>query len=128
MSYADPDRRQYSFGLVDFGAGANVSLSLQGPKGKAGRLVSIHLTATEVFTADGAIQIGTASDPDAYANFVVGTVAATDSVCSDDGVTDPDAIIDANIPADTQVEVTCVKTTGTPTGQGLVSVIIDWAW
>jgi hypothetical protein len=130
MSYSDPDRRSYTFANVDFGAGDSAQ-SFQGPKGKAGRLISIHLSATETFnsvTTDANIQVGTAADPDAYALFVPGDVAATDSVCSDDGVTDTDAIINAEIPADTQVEMTFTAPTGgTPAGIGSVTVIVDWA-
>jgi len=130
MSYSNPDRRFYVFPTVDFGAGST-SHSFQGPKGKAGRLVCIHLSASETFTnttTEANIMVGTAADTDAYALMNLGTTAATDSVASDDGVTDTDAIISASIPADTQVEVTCTAPTGgTPAGIGTVTVIVDWA-
>lgn len=131
MSYADPDRRQYSFGPIDFGAGGEV-VSITGPKGKAGTLKAIHVMATETFTTTttaGRVDIGTAADTDAYASFNLGALADTDSASTDDGTTDTDAVISADIPADTQVEVTCVAPTGgTPAGIGYVSIIIDWAW
>lgn len=131
MSYADPDRRIYTFANVDFGAGDSAQ-SFQGPKGKKGRLIDIHLSATETFnsvTTDGYTDIGTAADPNAYAHFVQGDLAATDSVCGTDGVTDTDWLIDADIPADTQVEVTMVAPTGgTPAGIATVTIIVDWAW
>ena len=130
MSYSDPNRLCYSFGEIDFGAGGEV-LSITGPAGKSGLLRSIHVAASETFTDDtteGAVQVGTAADPDAYAAFNLGTLADTDSAASDDGSTDTDAIIDERIPADTQVEVTCVAPTGgTPAGKGYVTVVIDWA-
>jgi len=130
MAYSNPDRRSYVFPAVDFGAG-NTSHSFQGPKGKAGRLVAIHLSASETFTnttTQGQILVGTGADTDAYALMNLGTTAATDSVSSDDGVTDTDAILSADIPADTQVEVTCVAPTGgTPAGIGTVTVLVDWA-
>ena len=131
MSYSDPDRRVYSFGIHDFGA-ASESLSIKGPRGKTGTLVAIHASATETFTAvttPARIDIGTGADTDAYASFVLGTLADTDSASTDDGVTDTDAIINRSIPANTQVEVTFVAPTGgTPAGMAAVSVIIDWAW
>lgn len=130
MSYGNPDRRSYVFPNVDFGAGDSAH-SFQGPKGKSGRLIDVHLSATETFnsvTTDGYTQIGTAADPDAYALFVQGDLGATDSVCGSDGVTDTDWLINAAIPADTQVEVTCVAPTGgTPAGIATVTVTVDWA-
>lgn len=129
MSYADPDRRFYSFGEHDFGAGSE-SLSITGPNGKAGTLKWIHVSATEAF-ADGTgdVRVGTASDPDAYAKFVLGTLADTDSAATDDGSTDTDAIIDPDIPADTQVEVTFTQPgAGSQTGKGFVTICIDWEW
>ena len=130
MSYSNPDRRFYVFPNVDYGAGDSAQ-SFQGPKGKTGTLIDVHLSATETFnsvTTDGNTQIGTAADPDAYALFVQGDLAATDSVCGTDGVTDTDWLISASIPADTQVEVTCVAPTGgTPAGIATVTVVVDWA-
>lgn len=129
MSYSNPNRRTYVFPNVDFGAGDSAQ-SFQGPKGKAGRLIDIHLSATETFnsvTTDGHTQIGTAADPDAFADFVQGDLAATDSVCGTDGSTDTDWLIEAAIPADTQVEMTFIAPTGgTPTGIATVTVTVEW--
>lgn len=116
MSYSLPNRRQYSVPTADVS-------SIQGPKGKAGRLIDIHAAATTTYTA-GLILIGTASDDNAFASFDIGALADTDSVCGTDGVTDPDWLIDANIPADTQVEVTI---TNGGAGAGPIMVVIDWA-
>ena len=131
MSYSDADRRVYVFPAVDYGAG-DFSHSFRGPKGKAGRLIDIHLSASETFnsvTTDGMTQVGTATDVDAFAQFVQGDLAATEAVCGTDGTTDPDWLIDEDIPADTHVEVTCVAPTGgTPAGIATVTVIVDWAW
>lgn len=130
MSYSNPDRRSYVFPNVDFGAGDSAQ-SFQGPKGKAGRLIDIHYSVTETFnsvTTDAYTEIGTAADPNAYAHFVQGDAAATDSVSGQDGVTDTDWLIDADIPADTQVEMTFVAPTGgTPAGIATVTVWVDWA-
>ena len=130
MSYSNPNRRSYVFPSVDYGAGDS-SHSLRGPAGKTGTLVDIHLSATETFnsvTTDGYTQIGVSGgDLDAFASFVQGDLAATDAISAENG-SDPDWLIDANIPADTAVEVTCVAPTGgTPTGIATVTVVIDWA-
>lgn len=127
MSYADYNRRHFAFGLIDFGTGNDIATSFRGPANKPGRLVDIIVTAVEVFTADGAIQVGTSADPDAYAQFALGTVAATDTVCATDGTTDTDAIIDADLPTG-QIEVIFKKTTGTPTGQAYVTIVVDYDW
>lgn len=129
MSYSDADRRQYPFGEIDFGA-ASESTSITGPKGKTGVLKWIHVSCTETF-ADGTgdVQVGTAGDADAYAKFALGTLADTDSASTDDATTDTDAIIDPDIPADTQVEVTFTQpAAGAQTGKGYVTICIDWAW
>lgn len=130
MSYSNPDRRSYGWGIHDFGSGGE-SYSITGPKGKTGRLVAIHVAATETFTTTttaARVDVGTAADTDAYASFNLGALADTDSASTDDGTTDTDAIISASIPADTQVEVTLVAPTGgTPAGMGVPTIWIDWA-
>lgn len=116
MSYSLPNRRCYPITAV-----ADVS-SIKGPKGKRGRLIEIHVAATTTFTA-GSIKIGTQADDDAYASFSFGTLADTDSASTLDGVTDTDAIISEEIPADTQVEVTYANGGA---GAGPAMVVIDW--
>lgn len=118
MSYSDGNRYQYNLG-----AAADV-LSVQGPKGKAGTLVDIMVSATTTYTA-GTIKVGTQSDDDAYASFAFGALPDTDSACGTDGVTDTDWLIAADIPADTQVEITWANGGA---GAGPATVIIDWAW
>lgn len=116
MSYGNPNRYAYNLG-----ASAD-TLSVQGPKGKAGRLIDIMVSATTTYTA-GSIKVGTQSDDDAFASFSFGALADTDSACATDGVTDTDAIIDPDIPADTQVEITWANGGA---GAGPATVIIDW--
>lgn len=131
MSYADPDRRIYSSGIIDFGAGGEV-LAIKGPKGKTGTLKWIHVSASETFTTtttDGMVLLGTSGDTNAYAQFELGALADTDGASTDDGTTDTNAILDATIPADTQIEWSMIAPTGgTPAGIGVVTVCIDWAW
>jgi hypothetical protein len=128
MSYSNPNRRCYSFGELDV-ADAAETLSIKGPAGKAGRLVGVAFSATETFnavTTSAKIQVGTAADPDAYAQLDLGTLADTDSL---DASEQSGAIIDPAIPADTQVEITCVANTGgTPAGKGFLHVFVDWDW
>lgn len=116
MSYGNPNRYAYHMGTA-----ADV-LSVQGPKGKRGTLKDILVSASATFTA-GSVKVGTAADDDAYASFAFGALADTDSVAATDG-SDPDAIIDPEIPADTQVEITYANGGA---GAGPVTVIIDWA-
>jgi len=127
MSYSNPNRMCYSFGAIDFGAGGDVT-SIQGPAGKAGRLVEIMVAATETFTAtttQADVQVGTGADPDANALFQLGTLADTNSVSA----YGTSSIIDADIAADTQVEVTFTAPTGgTPAGIADVTIVIDWDW
>lgn len=130
MSYGNPNRRTYVFPNVDFGAGDSAH-SLRGPNGKEGKLIDIHLSATETFnsvTTDANVQVGiSGGDLDAYALFVPGDLAATDAISAQNGA-DSDWLLDANIPADTAVEVTCIAPTGgTPAGIATVTVVIDWA-
>jgi hypothetical protein len=131
MSYSDADRRVYNFDNVDFGA-SDVTDFIIGPKGKKGRLVAFWGSTREVFTATtlhAQIQIGTASDADAYALFDFGTMADNHAWSSDDGVSDTDCMIQQELPADTEIKLTFQSTTGgSPTGQSTVSVMIDWAW
>lgn len=115
MSYSHPNRRHYPFPAVDVA-------SIKGPKGKRGRLIDIHVSSTTLFTA-GSVKIGTGTDDDAFASFSFGALADTDSASGLDGVTDTDWLIDPDIPADTQVEVTYANGGA---GAGPVTVVIDW--
>ena len=49
MSYDNPLRVSYSFGEHDYGAGA-LTAAIDQPDGKRGRVVDIHVSATETFT------------------------------------------------------------------------------
>lgn len=129
MSYSNPDRRSYVFPAVAFGTGT--AQSFQGPKGKAGRLVDIHVSCTVLFTAvttPAYVQVGTAATPAANAALALGTLAATDAISAKgNGVTTAYTLTTDQIAADTQVEVTFVAPTGgTPAGTGTVAVVVDW--
>lgn len=124
--YDNPKTLVFKFPSHDFGGGAGAA-SFKLPPGMKGRIVDVGVTdVTEAFTnttTPGYVRVGTASDADAYAQLDCGTVAATDTRNT---VDDTDAIIDADLPADTQIEVTFVAPTGgTPAGIGCAFVVVD---
>lgn len=127
MSYATPLTISHVFPSHDFGAGAG-AVSFKGPSGKRGYIEDIMLASTETFTnttLPAYIRIGTASDADAYAEANLGTTAATDTFVA--SIDDDDAIIDHDLPADTQVEVAFTAPTGgTPAGIGVVTIVVSW--
>lgn len=114
----------------DYGDGATVdTCSCKLPSGCAGRLVEIGLMALETFACDNtaaSISVGTAADPDAYGklNIADGT-ADTDCFTSAD---DTDAIISAEIPADTQIEITPAVgvDSGTEAGMGIGYIVFEY--
>jgi len=126
MAYDNPVTIAYSFGNHDFGT-AGESFSFKGPVGKQGKLKDIIVSATETFnavTTEAEVQVGTAADPDANALLGLGTLADTDTVTAQET---SGAIIDADIDADAQVEVTYVAPTGgTPAGMAYVTIVVDW--
>ncbi len=140
MAYNNPNRVTYQFGNFDFGAGANETFSIQGPKGKAGRLIDYGVQGViEAFagsTSTPVVAVGTPSDADAYGDeFDMGALADNNgkSVRS----TYPNAypfgttigtyiLSQGKIPADQEVVLTCTGAVGTPTGQAVPFVTIDW--
>lgn len=129
MSYSNPINGAHNFPLMDFGdAAGDTTHRIAGPAGKKGRLQSIAVATAEAFvcpTTPATVLVGTPSDPDAYGQLEIATATANNVVFNDGD--DTDAIIDADIPADTVVLVTLVEGTGTGlTGQGFPTVYIDW--
>lgn len=136
MSYDKPNRIKYSFGIFDFGGAVNETFSIQGPKGKRGRVWDYGVEGvTEVFagsTNTPGASVGTPADPDAYGEEFDFGALADNSAKSVRSSTDPGAARDAYllpnkpIPADQEVVLTAIASTGTPTGMGVPFVIIDW--
>lgn len=128
MGYYDqPLVVTYTFPAVDFAAGTT-NHAIKPPAGyDKGRIFDVGVAVTEVFnavTTAAFVRIGTATDADAYVELNMGTAAATDYYNTRD---DTDAIIEADIPAATQLEVACIANTGgTATGIGTVHVTIGW--
>lgn len=137
MSYDRPNRQQYSFGVFDFGGAADETFSIKGPKGKKGRLYDYGVYGCiEVMnggTITPKISVGTTSDPDAYGDeLVLHGLADNDATSirmlySEQDAGFSTAMVNRNIPADTELYVTCIVATGSPTGQAVPFVIIDWA-
>ena len=127
--YDNPIHACYNFPNMDFGASSGATThTIAGPAGKKGRLVDIAVGVTEVFetvTTLAHVQVGKSDDLDAYGKLNIPTGAADNTVVNK--LDDPDAIIAADIPAETAVHVTLTEGTGAGlTGQGYVSVYIDW--
>jgi len=127
--YDNPIHACYNFPNMDFGASAGATThTIAGPAGKKGRLVDIAVGVTEVFetvTTLAHVQVGKSDDLDAYGKLNIPTGAADNTVVNK--LDDTDAIIAADIPAETAVHVTLTEGTGAAlTGQGYVCVYIDW--
>ena len=139
MSYDKPNRTKYEH-FFDFGAAADETISIKGPKGKAGRLHDYGVYGViEIMvgtTVTPKIAIGTTSDPDAYGNELDINALADNDAKSIRQTYDPripaDAttfatyMIEEDLPADTEICMTLTGATGSPTGQGTAFVEIDW--
>ena len=127
MSYSNGPIITYSYPAVNFGAGTT-GHAFKAPKGYTqGTIIDIGVAVTTLFTnttTPAYVRVGTAGDPDAYAELNMGVAAATDYYGTLD---DTDAIINAKIPSTTQVEVACIAPTGgTPAGIGTVHITVRW--
>jgi len=138
MSYDRPNRIKYSFGLFDFGAGSTEEFIVRGPKGKKGRLWDYGVEGvTEVMNGSSTepeIAVGTSTNPDAYGEEIDLDGLAVNKAKSvridfDEiaDATDFDALmVDRDLPADTDIYITCTGAAGSPTGIAVPFVIIDW--
>lgn len=142
-NYEHPERLHHELGLVDFGAGADVVKVLVVPTdkfggvGKTGRVARVFISqVSEDFagsTLDGGVEVGDGTDPNKYfdsGRVLDETVDVTDLTTlilnnddSEDGVGEATVDIEAGR---STITVTCRVTTGTPTGQAHVTVVIDW--
>lgn len=119
-TYDNPVRMTYSIlgAAVD---SAGVLLTMCGPKGMQGRLVSITFVATVATTvAITKLSVGTVGDTDLYGinNVPIAAIAAVSNTTSV-------LTTDANpMPADTAVAL--ATDGGSTAGDGNVYVVIDW--
>jgi hypothetical protein len=127
--YDNPFTAPYPFANMDFGGSSGATThSICGPAGMRGKLKDIAVVITEatVFASTlGHVQVGTAADPDAYGKLNIPTASADGAVVN--SAVDTDAIIDPDIPANTEIVVTLTEGTGASlAGQGVPLVFIDW--
>lgn len=135
MSYDNPNRVRYER-FFDFGAGTDETISITGPRGKAGTLINYGVYGvTEVFagtTITPKIAVGTTSDPDAYGDELDLNGLADNSSTSILELYHPTEagysiyMLNRNLPADTELYMTLTAATGSPTGQATAFVEIDW--
>jgi len=111
----------------DFGGAADEEYSFRLPAGYKARLVKIGVMVTEAFVStstNAMLQLGTASDTDKYAQLAIANGAA-DVDCYDE-TDDTDAILTADIPANTLLEVNLLQAyAGSPTGQGIPYFVFE---
>lgn len=135
--YDAPNRIKYAFGNFDFGGAADETFSIMGPKGKSGRIWDYGVEGTiEVFngsTITPKIAVGTTSDPDAYGDELdLNALADNDyksvrSTYAETATGFTTLMVNQEVPADTEIYLSCTVATGSPTGQGVPFVIIDWS-
>lgn len=128
-TYDNPMSCMYNFANMDFGAAAGTTIHrISGPTGHKGVLKEIGVVlgeATVFATTLGFVEVGSASDADAYGKLQIPTASAVNTTVNT--ADDTDAIISAAIAADACVLVTLTEGTGAGlTGQGNPYVIIDW--
>lgn len=135
MSYSNKHFIRHDFPLFDFGAGADEVMSFRVPKDEHGndqqaRIVNIGVAVTEVFatvSGDATMEVGTSGNTDAFGLLTIPDASADEDVI--DVSDDTDAILDADIPAGTLVEVNFKHGTesGGVTGQG-IPLIDMYVW
>lgn len=141
MSYSNPDRRTYTFvddgtGNFDFGASTE-TFSVQGPKGKSGRLIDYGVYGVvEAFAGTSStpiMSVGTPSNADAYGEeFDLGALADNSGKSVRSTYHEYESgwstyMVDQEIPADQEIMVTCTAAAGSPTGKAIPFVVIDWS-
>lgn len=132
--YEDAMILRYHHNQIDFGGGANVTRLIPVPKlksrGMAGRVLAVEIVnVTEDFAGssqDGGVRIGDGSDDDKY--FDTGLVLDETVDIGEVLHLDHD---NASTREDIErgrssVTMTCIQTTGTPTGIADVCPIIAW--
>lgn len=135
MSYDDPNRMTYTFGPYTFTA--DETFSIQGPKGKKGRLWDYGVygvtTAFAGATTTPQLAVGTPSDQDAYGNeFDFGTLAdnsgqSVRSTYYPYHASFDDYLLNAVIDADQEVVIKAIGATGGgAAGVANFYCIIDW--
>ncbi len=139
MSYDNPNRQKYSFGNFDFGAGADETFYFKGPKGKKGRLWDYGVEGTievmngssttpkvSVGNASSAVAYGSNLDLNALADNDVKSVRTAVREGADASFTGYMTAASRTLPADTLIRLNCIGAAGSPTGQAVPFVIVEW--
>ena len=139
MSYDNPNRQTYTFGNFDFGAGADEQFNFVGPKGKKGRIFDYGVMGTievmngssttpkvSVGNSSSAVAYGSNLDINALADNTAKSVRSTVRESVDGSFTAYMTAASRTIPADTQIRVNCIGAAGSPTGQAVPFVTVDW--
>jgi hypothetical protein len=131
MSYSNPDNRDYTFGAVSFAA--NTTRKIRGPKGKKGYLRGTHVFVTTAFvgtTTPANLQVGVSGTAAAYETITFGTAGTPTPVSTalspEDGVFTTYTITSRELPADTDILLTCNAGVGTPAGVADITLHIEW--
>ncbi len=133
MSYERPYVvTHYGPAGIDFGTGGSSgAISFKGPDGMKGILLDVGVAnITEAFvgtTSDGQVLIGIDGQTNRYATLNVANGAASAIGDTFNTSDDKNAIVDRELPADTQVEITCiVGSGGGPAGIGTPYAVVGW--
>jgi len=127
----DNELRLYQVRANDFGGGADTTTKVIGPSGKRGRVKSVwidHVTETFVgTTTGGGVYVGKSGDTNAYfESNLTSLKGSAPAVGTPINLADT-LTGDLEIPADTEVHITCIATVGgTVTGIADANVQILW--
>ena len=134
MSYdnLESEKRLYAVRANDFGGGTDTTTKVIGPAGKRGRVKSVwidHVTETFVgTTTGGGVYVGKSGTTDAYfKSNLTALKGSAPAVGIPVNLADTLTTVDLEIPADTEVYITCIATVGgTVTGIADANVLIHW--
>lgn len=125
MSYSNPTTVTYRFPAISVASTAAERGRFVGPKGLQGRIVDIaYVVTTGVTVAASGLEVGSASDPDAYGEIVVAIASAgavgNGATLATDSTTGQKALL----PADTAILVG--SSGGATAGAVDALVTVDW--
>jgi len=138
MSYDHPNRVKHTFNLFDFGGAADDFLRIPMLKGKAARLwdygVEGCVEAISGVTVTAKVAIGTTGDPDAYGEeldlngLADNGAKSVRSTYKEEVAGFAALMVGREIAADSDPVMTLTGTTGSPTGQAVPFVIMEYQW
>lgn len=125
-TYDQPMVVAYSYEAHDFGAGG-ATKEIVGPNGMRGKVLDIHLNATETFTnvtTEGKVQAGVSGALGKFVDYGLGVTAANTAVAASRTA---GAVTHEVLGSDETLLVTFTAPTGgTPAGIADVQVIVGW--